>query len=371
MANFGNIKITNEGRRLLAKAEAESLKIQFSKVQTSTDTYTEDELLSLTAFKDVRQETSVAGVTFIEPDKVQVTATISNRDLQAGYNVNSYGIFAKTELSEDFLFACASVRDGKADWMIPFESASNMSIHINAVMLISNIDSIKVTVGAGDSVTYPDFEAHVDSGGKQNVHGSTSQATNNTIITRDDNASAKIGYPSNPANDTIVNKIAMDTAIKKAIDNIGDVGVPQEAVINYYMPNAVYKVGDVVAIETTLAERVPTVKPTEPEPEPEPEQPTPEQPTNPDDKKDDAGGDNTGDSGNSGTEPTEPTEPDTPNTPSGDTERVKVVSIGDTIQVGAAIYEAIDNVYEDEGFTDIKTNPTKYPDIWQFKRWAI
>lgn len=363
MANFSNVIITEEGKKLLAKVEAEKDILSFTQIKTSNVVYKKENLYSLVDIDNPKQIKPINTVTYEAPNKIKVEARLTNGGLDEGYNLACYGVYGKSKkYTKEILIAAACVEDiNEADWISPSGSLNIITINLNTYLLVSNIEIESVNV-SDDGVSTETFNNHVNMKGESSVHGATYQAEPGMIIARDGNGAAEIEYPTKPTEKSIVNKKALDTALSNL--NI-DAGVPQEAVINYYMPNAIYKVGDVVAIETTLAERVPTVKPTEPEPEPE--QPTPEQPTNPDDKKEEAGG-NTGDSGNSGTETPEPTEPENP---SGDTERVKVVSIGDTIQVGAAIYEAIDNVYEDEGFTDIKTNPTKYPDIWQFKRWAI
>ena len=242
MANFSNIIVTDMGRRLMAKAEAESLNLIFTRVQTSSDTYTEEQLPALTSFNAVRQEVDVDKVEHILPDKVRVSAEITNLNLTAGYNVNTYGLFCKTELTDDILFAVATVLDGKADWMIPNDATSNMSIHLNSVLIIGKLQAVKVTVTIGDSVTYPEFEDHIRSGGIEGVHGATAQSKNNAIITRDNVGAAQVNYPSNPSADQIVNKSAMEIAINNA-------ELPRKSVVNYWRKDITYKQFEYVAID--------------------------------------------------------------------------------------------------------------------------
>ena len=359
MADFSNVVITEKGKSLIAKLQGNQDTLIFTTIKTSSKVYSKEDLYNLSNIEFIKQQRAINKVNYESPNMIKIVCKLDNKDItESGYNLCSYGIYAKSEKNlEEILFAAVSTNDiSKADWISPSSALNAITINLNTVLIVSNVEVAEVTI-SDEGVIAETFNEHVNSKGINAVHGATDEAEAGAIVSRGVDGSAQIEYPTKPTDKTIVNKKALDTALSNL--NI-DAGVPQEAVINYYMPNAIYKIGDVVAIETTMAERVPTVKPSEPEPEPS----NPEQPANPDDNKDNTGEkDNTGDSGNSGT-----TEPDTP---SGDTERVKVVSIGDTIQVGAAIYEAIDNVYEDEGFTDIKTNPTKYPDIWQFKRWAL
>lgn len=335
MADFSNVVITEKGKNLIAKLQGNQDTLIFTTIKTSSKVYSKEDLYNLSNIEFIKQQRAVNKVNYESPNMIKIVCKLDNKDVtENGYNLCSYGIYAKSKKNpEEILFAAVSTNDiSKADWISPSSALNAITINLNIVLIVSNVEVAEVII-SDEGVTAETFNEHTNSKGINAVHGATEQAEAGAIISRGVDGSAEIEYPTKPTEKSIVNKKALDTALSNL--NI-EVGVPQEAVINYYTPNAIYKVGDVVAIETTMAERVPTEKPkpTEPEPEPEPE----------------------------------PTEPDAP---SGDNERVKVVSIGDTVQYGAAIYEAIDNVYEDEGFTDIKINPTKYPDIWQFKRRVL
>lgn len=280
MADFSNVVITEQGKSLLAKIEAEKDILTFTTIKTSDITYKKENLYTLIDIDNPKQIRNVNSVIYENPNQIKITCRLSNEDvIDTGYSLACYGIYAKSKkYTKEILFAAASVNDiNNADWISPAGSLNAITINLNTILIISNVEVSQVVV-SGDGVSTETFNEHVNSKGINAVHGATDEAEAGAIVSRGVDGSAQIEYPTKPTDKTIVNKKALDTALSNL--NI-DAGVPQEAVINYYMPNAVYKIGDVVAIETTMAERVPTVKPTEPEPEPEPEQPI-----NPDDNKD-------------------------------------------------------------------------------------
>lgn len=304
MANFNNIVVTDKGRELLAKIEANSDKLVFTKIQTSDIKYNKEQLKKLTALISIKQERSVQKIEYKAPDMVRVVAEIDNLGLVEGYNVESYGILAKGNNLPEVLFAAASNVGDKADWMSPNGSLNQMRIRLSSILIIGSAELEAITVITDGAVSEETFYSHTEEGGESGVHNSTSEAEISTIISRDAYGSAKIKYPVTPTDDTIVNKSALDSAIKETVSTAG---VPQEQIINSFKLYKEYKKGDIIAINengTTEDWNIGNPNPTE----------TPTQPDTPsgEDKKEEAGGTESG-----GTV-----------TP---TERVQVVTAGETI----------------------------------------
>lgn len=241
MADFSNVVITERGKSLLARVEAEKDILMFTVIKTSDAVYTKENLYNLTDITNSKQVRNVNSVIYEQPNQIKITCNLSNEDvIDTGYNLASYGVYAKSKKhTEEILLAAASVDNiNKADWVSPNSSLNAITINLSTVLIISGIEIEKVIIAEG--VTIDTFTEHVNAKGVNAVHGATSDAEANQIITRDANAQAKVLYDEASAeDDTIVNKKAMDTIVKKK----------QGVIVNYYDDATTYEEGEVVAIE--------------------------------------------------------------------------------------------------------------------------
>ena len=87
MAEFNKLTITNKGQALMAKLIAGSTKIEFTKVASSTNVYTEAQILALTSLANVKQTVSISKITRTNNVAVQIEAAMENSNLTAGYNM--------------------------------------------------------------------------------------------------------------------------------------------------------------------------------------------------------------------------------------------------------------------------------------------
>lgn len=310
MADFSNVVITEQGKSLLAKVEAEKDILTFTTIKTSDITYKKENLYTLIDIDNPKQIRNVNSVIYENPNQIKITCRLSNEDvIDTGYSLACYGIYAKSKkYTKEILFAAASVNDiNNADWISPAGSLNAITINLNTILIISNVEVSQVVV-SDDGVSTETFNEHVQSKGDSGVHGATSEAEPNMLIARDGNGAAHIIYPLNAQNTNIVNKLALDEAIKNA-------EVPRGTLINYFTKGVQYKVNEYVAIDDEN-KIIPEIK------EPTTDTPSGDKdntggggssgggsntPTNPDTGKDDSGE----------TKPTEPTEPTEPENPSG------------------------------------------------------
>lgn len=63
MAEFNKLTITNKGQALMSKLIAGTTTIEFTKISTSTNVYTEAQILALTSLANVKQTASISKIT--------------------------------------------------------------------------------------------------------------------------------------------------------------------------------------------------------------------------------------------------------------------------------------------------------------------
>ena len=132
---FNNAIMTNVGARLLTKAQAGEIKIEFIRVEVGNGNYTEDEktleaLQSQTALKSMKNSYPISDIEVYNDYSVKVTALISNQDsvtgdalITAGYYINEMGLYAKEKDGTDdteVLYSIAVTAGDNGDFMPPY-----------------------------------------------------------------------------------------------------------------------------------------------------------------------------------------------------------------------------------------------------------
>lgn len=268
MADFSNVVITERGKSLLAKVEAEKDILMFTTIKTSNTVYTKESLYNLIDINNPKQIRNINSVIYENPNQIKITCNLSNEDVVGvGYNLASYGIYAKSKkYTEEILLAAASVDSiDKTDWISPSGSLNAITINLNTILVISNIEIEKVVISDG-GVSVETFNEHINAKGVNAVHGATNEPEAGAIISRAQDGSAEIEYPTRPTNKSIINKGIMDTEIgqtkselnanitniKNKLENdIANVKMKQGVIVNYYDNTATYEQGEVVAIKYT------------------------------------------------------------------------------------------------------------------------
>ena len=110
---FNNAVMTNAGARLLTRAQAGEVKIQFTRIATGNGTYSAAEktlaaLQARTALKTQKNSYPLSDIDIFSDYSVKVTALITNKDpvtgnilVTQGYYINEMGLYAKPEGAED------------------------------------------------------------------------------------------------------------------------------------------------------------------------------------------------------------------------------------------------------------------------------
>lgn len=211
MADFKGLVYTNKGAELIAKSIGDKETITITKMVTTDLMYNESQIKILEEINEQKQTIPQLSVTKVEgSNKVQVFAAFRNTKLDEGYYLRAYGIYAKTDTTQEILFAVASVDDkNKGDWINASSGLNIVDVSITSVMVLSNVKLQELLITADGGVTIEQFEKHTLMKGNDNVHGATSEPSENSIIARTAEGYAKANYPDDETDideNTIITK---------------------------------------------------------------------------------------------------------------------------------------------------------------------
>lgn len=158
MAEFNKLTITNKGQALMAKLIAGKTTVEFTKVSSSTNVYTEAQILALTSLANIKQTVKISKITRINNVAVQIEAAMENSNLTSGYNMNSIGLYAKDPDEGEILYAVASVTTtDKGAYMPPFNGLSVSGAFLKLTTTVSNSNNVSLTVDQAATATVGDI----------------------------------------------------------------------------------------------------------------------------------------------------------------------------------------------------------------------
>ena len=135
---FNTAVLTDSGNALLTKAHAGEAELRFTAIVAGDGTYTDktpEYLKTLTALKNQKQSFGISDKEIIEDTSVEVTATLTNEELEAGYYLNEIGLLAQDgeDASTSTLFSIAVVTGAQGDYFPPFAAAGLVEIIQNFI----------------------------------------------------------------------------------------------------------------------------------------------------------------------------------------------------------------------------------------------
>ena len=158
MAEFNKLTITNKGQVLMAKLIAGKTTVEFTKVSSSTNVYTETQILALTSLANIKQTVKISKITRTNNVAVQIEAAMENSNLTSGYNMNSIGLYAKDPDEGEILYAVASVTTtDKGAYMPPFNGLSVSGAFLKLTTTVSNSNNVSLTVDQAATATVGDI----------------------------------------------------------------------------------------------------------------------------------------------------------------------------------------------------------------------
>lgn len=167
MAEFKRAVLTRQGIELLAKAQAESKTILFTKCVTGDGKYDETEDISLqTHLKSQKQEFIPGSIKRQNDTNVFIQFSITNKqetgNLTHGYYVNELGIIANDPDIGEILYAIAIAEEDKADWMPAYDELLPTVIMIDFLIEVSNADNVTITTDMSAYATRAELENKAD-----------------------------------------------------------------------------------------------------------------------------------------------------------------------------------------------------------------
>lgn len=187
---FNNAVMTNAGARLLTRAQAGEVKIQFTRIATGNGTYTAAEktlaaLQAKTALKALKNSYPLSDVDVFSDYSVKVTALITNLDpvtrkvlVKQGYYINEMGLYAKPAGEPDsaeVLYSITVTAGENGDFMPPYNGYNPAQIIQDYFATVDN--SAEVTINSAgaallvedankirDDVTKQKYKLGIDNG---------------------------------------------------------------------------------------------------------------------------------------------------------------------------------------------------------------
>lgn len=268
MSNFSSLVITNAGKELVAKLQANKERVTFTSVKTSNQKFEVDKLTAVDNFVGT-QSRGIENLEYTDPNRVKVITNFNNIDVVAGYNVNSIGIFAKLDKTTEILYAVATVKEGVGDWMSANGSQNQVSMRFSALLTVSDLEVESVAIIEAGYVLEADFIAHTSATAIDEVHGADTKSSANSIMARDEHGMTKVKYNEQQStSESVINRNKLTNEIegiksdygKKLTDLSTEVGqqianmrltaITQERGISKWDPYVTYNIGDIVIVES-------------------------------------------------------------------------------------------------------------------------
>lgn len=158
---FNNAVMTNAGARLLTRAQAGEVKIQFTRIATGNGTYSAAEktlaaLQARTALKAQKNSYPLSDIDVFSDYSVKVTALITNLDpvtreilVKQGYYINEMGLYAKPAGEPDsaeVLYSITVTAGENGDFMPPYNGYNPAQIIQDYFATVDN--SAEVTINS-------------------------------------------------------------------------------------------------------------------------------------------------------------------------------------------------------------------------------
>ena len=153
---FNPSVITTAGQALIAEAIAGNINIIFTKIETGDGTHAEGEDLSqLTQLTSPKQQFPLTSKEVLNSNTVHLKYIVSNVNpdqtpLTTGYYVKELGLYAKSDLvgATEVLYAVATVIEGRADWLPPYNELQPSTITMDWYTAVGNASTVTIQDGA-------------------------------------------------------------------------------------------------------------------------------------------------------------------------------------------------------------------------------
>jgi hypothetical protein len=158
MAEFRQGVITTRGLDLLARAQAGTANITFTKAMIGNGEWAADTpqetIMAAIALRNARAEFPVASAEFVNDATSLLTIIASNVNNNSGYYITEVGVYA-TDGNTEILYAMYIAIE--ADWFPAFNSVTPFSVTYNSYITVANAANVTVSISGGSLVTRQDL----------------------------------------------------------------------------------------------------------------------------------------------------------------------------------------------------------------------
>ncbi len=152
-----HITITDNGQKLLTRIAAGETTAVFTRIGTTDDQYTDDELQHLSALKNICQQADIVNVDVKDDTTIVISGYVDNQELEKGYYVTAVGIFAKAQGEDEILYGVSRVSNRP---FLPEYTETLTGISIRLTLKVGNSSNITVNVDETTSLTMGEFYAY-------------------------------------------------------------------------------------------------------------------------------------------------------------------------------------------------------------------
>lgn len=156
MAQMNNTVITNKGQALMAKLIAGTATAKFTQIVLSSQAYNQSQLQGLTAIGGIKQTTLVSRITKTSATAIQVEGAITNTALNAGYHINTIGLYATDPQEGEILYSVTIATD--PDYMPAYNGVTSTGIFLKLITTVSNSVNVSVDVDPAAVATVGDIQ---------------------------------------------------------------------------------------------------------------------------------------------------------------------------------------------------------------------
>lgn len=157
MAEFSKLVITNKGQALIAKMIAGKGNIDFTKICTSSTTYTLEQLEALTSLSSIEQTSLISKVVRTNEVAIKVEAAFTNNELTVGYYMRTLGLYAVDPDVGEILYAVTIENSGNC-YMPPYNGVTVSGAYVQLVTTVGNADNVSLEVDAAAIATIGDIQ---------------------------------------------------------------------------------------------------------------------------------------------------------------------------------------------------------------------
>ena len=159
MARFKKAVITEKGLSLVTKVQTGSTTLKFTKIETGSGNYGDEDVSMQTGLREKKQEFSLSSISVVDNDTVKIRTVISNAGLTEGYYIREIGLFAQDPDEGEILYSLAVAYYEQWDYLPAESEVSPATINLDTFSSVANASTVTIQGGTGAYASAEDLEA--------------------------------------------------------------------------------------------------------------------------------------------------------------------------------------------------------------------